>query len=139
MSPREILPFPLLYRPKWPLSKLATKRRRTESNYRRFSLPANSLTTHQLASEPNVSMVGKQEVIDRITISADGEVKRRSQNWVVERMCFRRLVAHPKLTMNLSHFLDQCLDATLLSPASFDTAYEPAQQSSNEKRGRECI
>ena len=35
---------------------------RYRSNSPRFSLPANSLTTHQLASEPNVSMVGKQEI-----------------------------------------------------------------------------
>ena len=61
----EFSPFPLLYRPTWPLSKLATKRRRTESNSCRFSLPPNSLTTHQLASETNVSMAGKQEAIQK--------------------------------------------------------------------------
>jgi hypothetical protein len=34
---------------------------RYRSNSRRFSLPANRLTTHQLASEPNVSILGKAD------------------------------------------------------------------------------
>jgi hypothetical protein len=65
MSPREILSVSTLISIKFFVTSLQAclvGNLDTEVNSRRFSLPGNSLTAHQLASEPKVSIFGHPEI-----------------------------------------------------------------------------